>query len=144
MELILSWLLKFWSGALINSQDLIRSQPPAVIPRKWPNWFTDEFSFIFLRSLCHFSNIFVHFVFCQLIFIVLFPFLITYYHILFIIIVFRLCSDTLVSCFFYGLSSRDQSRNAIPRFGEGGLFFISDVHFIFCLLKFIILFPCVT
>ena len=33
-----------------------------------------------------------------------FPFLIKYYHILFIIIVFRLGSDKLVSCFFYCLS----------------------------------------
>ena len=37
--------------------------------------------------ICHFSNIKVHFVFCQLNFIVLFPFLIKYYQILFIIIV---------------------------------------------------------
>ena len=36
----------------------------------------------------HFSNIKVHFIFCQLNFIILFPFLIKYYHILFIIIVF--------------------------------------------------------
>ena len=37
-------------------------------------------------------------------FIVLFPFLIKYYHIFFIIIVFRLGSDKLVSCFFYCFS----------------------------------------
>ena len=43
--------------------------------------------------ICHFSNIWVHFVFCQLNFIVLFPFLIKYYLILFIIIVFRLICD---------------------------------------------------
>ena len=43
--------------------------------------------------ICHFSNIQVHFVFCQLNFIVLFPFFIKYYHILFIIIVFRLGCD---------------------------------------------------
>ena len=36
-----------------------------------------------------------HFVFCQLNFIVLFSFLIKYYHILFIIIVFRIGSDML-------------------------------------------------
>ena len=42
--------------------------------------------------ICHFSNIKVHFVFCQLNFIVLFPFLIKYFHILFII-VFRLGCD---------------------------------------------------
>ena len=40
-----------------------------------------------------FSIIQVHFVFCQLNFIVLFPFLIKYYHILFIIIVFWLGCD---------------------------------------------------
>ena len=37
--------------------------------------------------ICQFSNLSVHFVFCQLNFIVLFPFLIKYYHILFIIII---------------------------------------------------------
>ena len=45
--------------------------------------------------ICHFSNFQVHFVFCQLNFIVLFPFLIKYYHICFIIIVFRLGIDKL-------------------------------------------------
>ena len=45
--------------------------------------------------ICNFSNIYVRFVFCQLNFIVLFKFLIKYYHILFIIIVFRLSSDKL-------------------------------------------------
>ena len=40
--------------------------------------------------ICNFSIVQVHFVFCQLNFIVLFPFLMKYYHILFIIIVFRL------------------------------------------------------
>ena len=44
---------------------------------------------------CDLSNIKVHFVFCQLNFIVLFKFLKKYYHILFIIIVFRLGSDKL-------------------------------------------------
>ena len=43
--------------------------------------------------ICYFSNIYVHFVFCQLNFIVLFPFLIKYYRILFIVIVFRLGCD---------------------------------------------------
>ena len=43
--------------------------------------------------ICHFSIIEVHFVFCQFNFIVLFPFLIKYYHILFIIIVFWLGCD---------------------------------------------------
>ena len=45
--------------------------------------------------ICYLSNIEVHFVFCQLSFIVLLPFLIKYYHILFITIVFRLGSDKL-------------------------------------------------
>ena len=43
--------------------------------------------------ICNFSNIKVHFVFCQLNFIVLFPFLIKHYYILFIIIVFWLGCD---------------------------------------------------
>ena len=49
--------------------------------------------------ICLFSIFQVHFVSCQLNFIVLFPFLIYYYHILFIIIVFRLGWHKLVSCF---------------------------------------------
>ena len=47
--------------------------------------------------ICHFLNILLHFVFCQLYFLVLFPFLIKYYGILFIIIVIRLGSDKLSS-----------------------------------------------
>ena len=42
-----------------------------------------------------------HFVFCQLNFIVLFPFLIKYYHILFIIIVFRLGCDRPSGLFLF-------------------------------------------
>ena len=53
--------------------------------------------------ICNFSIVQVHFVFCQLYLIVVFSFLIKY-HILYIIIVFRLGSDKLVSCFFYCLS----------------------------------------
>ena len=45
--------------------------------------------------ICHFSNISIHFIFCQLSFIVLFLFLIKYYHLLFIIVVFKLVSDKL-------------------------------------------------
>ena len=55
----------------------------------------------------NFSNVQVHFVFCELNFIALFSFLTEYYHIMIIIIiVFRLGSDKLVSCscFFYCLS----------------------------------------
>ena len=48
----------------------------------------------FLRSFC-FLSIEFHYVF---------PFLMKYYHILFFIIVFKLDSDKLVSCFFYCLS----------------------------------------
>ena len=84
--------------------------------------------------ISHFSNIQVHFVFCQLNFIVLFLFLIKYYHILFIIIIFRLGSDKLVSCFFYCLSPRDQSRDVTPRLREGGLFFIFYYSSPFCFL----------
>ena len=65
--------------------------------------------------------------------VVLFPFLINYSHIMFIIIVFRLGSDKFVSCIFYCLSPRDQSRDVTPRLGEGGRFFIFDclVHLFF-------------
>ena len=79
------------------------------------------------------------FCFYWLNFIVLFPFLIKYFLILFIIIVFRLGSDKLVSCFFcqyiivfdkvlirsspvsfqdfYCSLPRDQSRDVTPRLG---------------------------
>ena len=46
-----------------------------------------------LVRICHFPNISVHFVFCQLNFILLFSFLMKYYYILFIIIVFWLGCD---------------------------------------------------
>ena len=46
----------------------------------------------------------VQFCFLLIEFIVLFPFLMVYYYIMFIIIVFRLASNKLVSCFFYCLS----------------------------------------
>ena len=59
--------------------------------------------------ICHILMVQVHFVFCQLNFIVFFSFLLKYYYILYIIIVFRLFTDKLVSCFFYCLSPRDQS-----------------------------------
>ena len=71
--------------------------------------------------ICHFSIAQDHFVFCQLNFIVLFPFLIKYYHILYIIIVFRLGSDMLVSCFFYCLSQGiSHGIYVTPRLWEGG------------------------
>ena len=47
-----------------------------------------------------FSIVQVHFVFCKLNFIILFPFLIKYNPMMFIIIVFRLVCDKLFSCFF--------------------------------------------
>ena len=48
----------------------------------------------------HFSIVQVHFVFLSIDFIALFPFLIKYYNILFIIIVFMLGSDKVFSSFF--------------------------------------------
>ena len=54
--------------------------------------------------ICHFSNIEVHFVVCQIKLNGIFPFLIKYYHILFIIIIFWLGSDRLsglLSCPLY-------------------------------------------
>ena len=55
--------------------------------------------------ICNFSNTLVHFVFCQLNFIVLFQFLIKYYHILLIIILSWLgshcCRDFFLSCLLY-------------------------------------------
>ena len=68
----------------------------------------------------------VHFIFCSLNFIILFLFLIKYYHIMFII-VSRLGCDTLFSRIFAGFLlslPRDQTRDATPRLGEGGRFFI--------------------
>ena len=66
--------------------------------------------------ICHFST---PFCFSQLNFIVLFQFPIKSYHILFIIIVFRLGCDKrllfLQLCF-----PRDQSLDVTPRLGEGG------------------------
>ena len=49
------------------------------------------------------------------------------------IIVFRLGSDKLVSCFFYCLSQSDQSRDVTPRLWQGGWLFNFDVqvHFVF-------------
>ena len=67
----------------------------------------------------HFSFVHVHLVFYYLNFIVLFPFSIKYYNILFIIIEFRIGCDKLVSCFFYS-SPRNKSRDETPRLGEGG------------------------
>ena len=54
-----------------------------------------------------------------------------------IIIVFRLGSD--VSCFFYGLSPPDQSRDVTPRLGRVNRFSFSIVqdHFV---MNFIMLF----
>ena len=90
--------------------------------------------------ICHSWIIEVHFVFCQLNFIVLFPFVNKYYHNLYIIItVLRLDSDKLVSCFFYCFS-KGISRDVTPRVGEGGRFLIFDYSSPFCFLKFIMLF----
>ena len=83
----------------------------------------------------HFSIILVHFVFFVNL-IVFFSishkiFIIKY---LLIIIVFKLGSDQLVSCWFYCLSPRDQSQDVTPRLGEGGWFFIFDYSSPFCFL----------
>ena len=71
----------------------------------------------------HFSIVQVHFVFLLIEFHVLFPFLIKYYHLMFIILVFRLGNDKVCLCFFAVLLPslpRDQSRDVTPRLGEGG------------------------
>ena len=83
--------------------------------------------------ICHFSNIYVHFLFCQLDFIVLFPFLVKYYHILFIIL-FRLGSEKLVSCFFYCLSHGISHGMRLLAWGRVDDFSYSiiQVHFVFC------------
>ena len=89
------------------------------------NWTVDDP--IFALLIYHFSVVQDHFVFCQLNFIVLFPLVIKYYHILYIIIVFRLDSDKLVSCFFYCLSQGiSHGMYVTHRLGEGGWFFIFD------------------
>ena len=83
----------------------------------------------------HFSNVYVHFVFCQLNFIVLFPFHIKYYHILFIII-FRLDSDKLVCC-SSTVFSKVSVTGCDSSFAEGGLLFIFDnsIPFVFLLIE---------
>ena len=52
----------------------------------------------------HFSNIKIHFVFCQMNFIVLSPFLLKYHYIFFIIIVFRL-KDVIGGWAFFFVSA---------------------------------------
>ena len=68
----------------------------------------------------HFTIVQVHFVFLLIAFHCTFPLLIECYHIMYIIIVFRLGSDKLVACFFYCLSPRDQSWDVTPHLGEAG------------------------
>ena len=85
--------------------------------------------------ICYFSNIWVHFVFCQLNFILLFPFFIKYFHVLFIIIVFRLGRDKLSSVSSILSFPRDQSRDVTPRLGEGGCFFIFEYLSPLCFLS---------
>ena len=71
----------------------------------------DDLSFFeYLRPFC----------FCQLCFILLFLFLIKYYHILFITIVFRLVSDKLSHVSSTVFPRRDQSRDVTPLLEEGG------------------------
>ena len=79
----------------------------------------------------HFLIVQVHFVLCQLNFIVLYPFLLKYQILFVIIIVFRLGSNKLVSCFFYCLS---QGSDVTPPLRECGLFFIFNCSSPFCFL----------
>ena len=53
---------------------------------------------------------------------------------MFITIVFRLGADKRVSCFFYSLSPRDQSRDVTPRLGGGWITMIFDYSNTFCFL----------
>ena len=69
--------------------------------------------------------------------IILFPFLIKYYRILFIHIVYRLGSDKLVSCFLFGLPqgiSRGMWLLAWGRVNDFS-FSIIQVHFVFLLVE---------
>ena len=71
----------------------------------------DDFSFFDSSSPFYFLLIKFH---------ILFAFLIKYYHLMFIILVFRLGSYKLFMCFFALLLlslPRDQSRDVTPRFG---------------------------
>ena len=83
--------------------------------------------------ICHFSIVQVHFVFCQLNFIILFSFLIKYYHVLYVIIVFRLGSDKLVSCFFYCRFQGISHGMRLLAWGrvDDFSFSIIQVHFVF-------------
>ena len=81
--------------------------------------------------ICHFSIVQVHFVFCQLNFIVLFPFLIKYYHILFIVIVFRLLgSDKLspVSSTVFHKGSVTGCDSSLWSFCDYPVYFLSCMH----------------
>ena len=57
---------------------------------------------------------------------------------MFIIAVFRLCSDEHVCCLFYCIASMDQSWDVTPRLGEGGWFLFFDCWspFWFLLVEF--------
>ena len=69
---------------------------------------------------------------------VLFPFLINYFHILFISIVFRLGSHKLVSCFVYCLSQGISHGMRLFAWGRADDFSFSiiQVHFCFLLIEF--------
>ena len=85
--------------------------------------------------ICHFSIVQVNFVFCQLNFILLFPFLIKYYHILFFIL-FRLGGPVVIS--LSPVSSTVFPKGSVTGCDSslvGGWMFslsIMQVHFIFC------------
>ena len=70
----------------------------------------------------------------QLNFIVLFPFLIKYYHILFIIIVFRLGSDKLspVSSTVFPKGSVTRCDSSLGGRVDDFVFSIIQVNFVFC------------
>ena len=74
----------YWTMLPSIPGDTSSRSPPlvllkAIVPLNVGGWM-----------ICHFSNISVHSIFCSMNFIILFPFLIIYYNIIFIIIVFWL------------------------------------------------------
>ena len=83
--------------------------------------------------ICHFSIVQVHFVFCQLNFILLFSFLIKYYHIWFIIIVFRLSKSlSPVSSTVFPKGSVTGCDSSLGGRVDDFSFSTIQVHFVFC------------
>ena len=111
-----SWLCKrdiercVWHRSWLCKHDIERCvvQTLVVLTRLHRGRVDDLSFFEYLSSFC-FLSIEFH---CT------FSIFFKYYHILFIILVFRLCCDCLL---FLLLSfPRDQSRDVTPRLGEGG------------------------